>query len=71
MAKNGLALLSRVDLIEQCQVAYNDLIDITGRAAIQAELQLSAIEAAGGSQPQGKRARTTWFSTVARRARCF
>jgi transposase-like protein len=44
-----------VDLIEQCQVACNELIDVTGRAAIQAVLQLSAIEAAGGSPQQGKR----------------
>ena len=41
-----------VDLIEQCQVACNEL---TGWAAIQAVLQLSAIEAAGGPPQQGKR----------------
>ncbi len=55
LAKNGQALLPMVDLIEQCQVACDDLIDVTGRAAIQAVLQLSAIEAAGGPQQQGKR----------------
>ncbi len=44
-----------VDLIEQCQVACDELIDVTGRAAIQAVLQLSAMEAAGGPQQQGKR----------------
>ncbi len=44
-----------VDLIEQCQVACNELIDVTGRAAIQAVLQLSAVEAAGGPPQQGKR----------------
>ena len=44
-----------VDLIEQCQVACNELIDVTGRAAIQAVLQLSAMEAAGGPPQQGKR----------------
>ncbi len=55
LAKNGQALLPMVDLIEQCQVACDELIDVTGRAAIQAVLQLSAIEAAGGPQQQGKR----------------
>jgi len=33
----------------------DELIDVTGRAAIQAVLQLSAIEAAGGPRQQGKR----------------
>ena len=55
LAKNGQALLPMVNLIEQCQVACDELIDVTGRAAIQAVLQLSAIEAAGGPQQQGKR----------------
>jgi len=55
LAKNGQTLLPMVDLIEQCQVACNELIDVTGRAAIQAVLQLSAMEAAGGPPQQGKR----------------
>ncbi len=55
LAKNGQALLPMVDLIEQCQVACDELIDVTGRAAIQAVLHLSAMEAAGGPQQQGKR----------------
>lgn len=55
LAKNGQGLLPMVDLIEQCQVACDELIDVTGRAAIQAVLQLSAIEAAGGPPQQGKR----------------
>ena len=55
LAKNGQALLPMVDLIEQCRVACDELIDVTGRAAIQAVLQLSAMEAAGGPQRQGKR----------------
>lgn len=55
LVKNGQTLLPMVDLIEQCQVACDQLIDMTGRAAIQAVLQLSAMEAAGGPQQQGKR----------------
>ena len=55
LVKNGQGLLPMVDLIEQCQVACNELIEVTGRAAIQAVLQLSAMEAAGGPPQQGKR----------------
>lgn len=55
LVKNGQGLLPMVDLIEQCQVACNELIDVTGRAAIRAVLQLSAMEAAGGPPQQGKR----------------
>ena len=55
LVKNGQGLLPMVDLIEQCQLACDQLIDMTGRAAIQAVLQLSAMEAAGGPQQQGKR----------------
>ncbi len=58
LAKSGQALLPMVDLIEQCQVACDELIDVTGRAAIQAVLQLSATQAAGGPPQQGKRRST-------------
>ncbi|MFP5204179.1 MAG: hypothetical protein ACLGSH_02350 [Acidobacteriota bacterium] len=36
LAKNGQGLLPMVDLIERCQVACDERIDVTGRAAIQA-----------------------------------
>lgn len=55
LVKNGQGLLPMVDLIEQCQMACDELIDVTGRATIQAVLQLSAMEAAGGPPQQGKR----------------
>jgi len=48
LSKNGQLLLPMVDLIEQCQWACDELIDVTGRAAIQAVLQLSAEQVAGG-----------------------
>jgi len=53
LVKNGQGLLPMVDLIEQCQLACDELIDVTGRATIQAVLQLSAMEAAGGPPQQG------------------
>lgn len=55
LSKNGQFVLPMVDLIEQCQLACDELIDVTGRAAIQAVLQLSAAQAAGGEPQQGKR----------------
>jgi len=55
LSRNGQLLLPMVDLIEQCQWACDELIDVTGRAAIQAVLQLSAEQVAGGPPQQGKR----------------
>ena len=43
LVKKGQGLPSLVDLIEPCQVACNELIDVAGRAAIQAVLQLVAL----------------------------
>jgi putative transposase len=53
LSKGGQLLLPMVDLIEQCQMACDELIDVTGRAAIQAVLGLSAQQVAGPRQ-QGK-----------------
>jgi transposase-like protein len=55
LARSGQFLLPMVDLIEQCRLACDELIDVTGRAAIEAVLQLSAGQAAGGPAQQGKR----------------
>jgi putative transposase len=57
LSKSGQLLLPMVDLITQCQCACDDLIDVTGRAAIQAVLRLSAEQVAGGPPQQGKRRR--------------
>ena len=55
LARSGQLLLPMVDLIEQSRMACDELIDVTGRAAIEAVLQLSANQAAGGPAQQGKR----------------
>lgn len=55
LSKNGQLLLPMVDLIEHCQWACDELIEVTGRAAIQAVLQLSAEQVAGGPPQHGKR----------------
>jgi putative transposase len=55
LSKNGQLLLPMVGLIEQCQLACDELIQVAGRATIQAVLQLSAEEVAGGPPQHGKR----------------
>ncbi len=44
-----------VDLIEQCWLTCDELIEVTRYAAIQVVLQLPAAHVAGGSPQQGKR----------------
>ena len=41
LAKDGQMLLPMLDLIEQSQSAIDDLIDVMGRATIEAVLQMS------------------------------
>jgi len=53
LSKNGQLLLPMVELIEQCRLACDELIDVAGRATIQAVLELSAQQVAGPRQ-QGK-----------------
>lgn len=51
LAKNGQALLPMLELIEQSQAAVDELIDVVGRAAIEAVLRLSAERVAGPPHP--------------------
>ena len=55
LSNNGQILLPMVNLVEQCRLACDDLIALAGRATLQAVLDLSAAEAAGGPPQQGKR----------------
>lgn len=52
----GQALLPTLDLIEQAEMAFDELIDVVGRATIEAVLNLSAQDLAGPKHP-GKRTR--------------
>ncbi len=56
LVKNGQGLLPMVELIEQSKLAVDELIDVLGRAQIEAVLRLSARTllktASGGSQAQ-------------------
>ncbi len=54
LVRNGQALLPMVELIEQSRLAVDELIDVLGRAQIEAVLRLSA-EGVAGPPHQGKR----------------
>ena len=47
LVKEGQLLLPMVQLVEQAEVAIDDLIDVMGRATIEAVLQMSAQQVAG------------------------
>lgn len=53
LVRNGQALLPMLELIEQSRLAIDDLIDVMGRASLEAVLELSAQQVAGPPQ-QGK-----------------
>ena len=55
LAKNGQALLPMMELIEQSQVALDEVIDVAGRAMIEALLRLSA-EGWRGRRTRGRKA---------------
>jgi transposase-like protein len=54
LAKNGQLLLPLVELIETSRLAVDELIDVLGRASIEAVLQLSAAGVAG-EKHQGRK----------------
>jgi len=54
LAKDGQLILPLLDLVEQAQCAIDDLVDVMGRATIEAVLQMSAQQLAGPRQ-QGKK----------------
>ena len=54
LTKNGQGLLPLVELVEGAEIALEELIDVTGRATIEAVLELSAQQVAGEPQ-RGRR----------------
>ncbi|HEY6290584.1 MAG TPA: transposase, partial [Terriglobia bacterium] len=54
MVRNGQGLLPMVELIEQSQKAVDELIDVVGRATIEAVLRLSGEGIAGAPHPGKK-----------------
>lgn len=70
LVRNGQALLPMLELIEQSRLAIDELIDVMGRASIEAVLELSAQQVAGPPQ-QGKTraADIVWHGTQPGRVR--
>jgi len=66
-SRNGQGLLPMVDLIEQSRLAVDELIDITGRATVEAVLQLSAEQVAGPRTPGQRRTGPLWHGRQAGR----
>lgn len=60
LAQNGQALLSMVELIEQSKLAVDELIDVLGRAQVEAVLRLSAERIAGPPHPGKKGGEIGW-----------
>jgi len=60
LAKNGQVLLPMVELIEESKMAVDELIDVLGRAQIEAVLRLSAEGVAGPPHPGKKGGAIGW-----------
>ena len=66
-SRHGQGLLPMVDLIEQSRLAVDELIDVAGRATIEAVLQLSAEHVAGARTPGQRRRGVLWHGRQAGR----
>ncbi len=66
-SRQGQALLPMVELIEQSRLAVDELIDVAGRATIEAVLQLSAEQVAGPPTPGKRRSDLLWHGRQAGR----
>lgn len=60
LVREGQYLLPMVKLIEQAQTQITQIIDVTGRACIEAILELSAIELVGDKTPGKKSGDVRW-----------
>jgi len=63
LTKNGQALLPMVELIEQSKLAVDELIDVLGRASVEAVLRLSAEGVAGPLHPGKKGGMVGWHGS--------
>jgi putative transposase len=59
--KDGQLLLPLVEMITHTEMALDELIDLTGRSAIEAVLTLSAQEVAGAKHPGKKAGDIRWY----------
>ena len=63
LCRNGQFLLPMVSLIEQSQIAVNEVVDVLGRATIEAVLNLSAEQVAGPRQPGRRGEDVVWHGS--------
>lgn len=70
LCRNGQFLLPMVTLIEQARLAVDQVIEVLGRASIEAVLDLSAAQVAGPRQP-GRRGEgeVVWYGSQAGRVK--
>ena len=61
LSQQGQLLLPMVGLITQAKAAVDELIDVTGRSAIEAMLNLSAQELAGPKHPGKSTGEIRWY----------
>jgi hypothetical protein len=55
LVRNGQVLLPMLELIEQSRLAIDELIDVMGRASVEAVLKQSAMQVAGPPQQAKER----------------
>ena len=60
LVREGQFLLPMIKLIEEAQTQITQIIDVTGRACIEAILELSAIELVGQKTPGKKSGDVRW-----------
>ncbi len=63
LIRHGQFLLPMVGLIEQSRIAVNEVVDVLGRAAIGAVLNLSAAQVAGPRQPGRRGEEVVWHGS--------
>ena len=61
LSGEGQVLLPMLDLIEQAEMAVDELIEVAGRATIEAVLTLSAQELAGPKHPGKRAGAVVWY----------
>lgn len=61
LAKEGQLLLPMLELIEQAELALDEVIDVMGRATVEAVLLMSAEQVAGPKTPGKKRSGVCWY----------
>ena len=61
LAQDGQLLLPMLDLITQTESAVDEVIDVAGRAAIEAVLLLAAQQIAGEKRPGKKEGPIQWY----------